>query len=585
MRFIETMNKPKSLALVIMFVVLCAVGSAITYRNVTNATHNAITHNPSSNRYRSGLLNVPEIHAPSGMPLVIVVSGSNYEMGYQYGLQAAPVIYQNLVLFKSRLLQAYGEETVIKDMRVWAYYLEKYDPGLKDWLEGIRDGCRERGFDVNYLDLVALTCYPAEMWCRPSVPYPPETGVMGAASTSLSQSLTREMPLHCTAFAATGSATKDGKPIVAITKMVPTEVMQTLILIAFPDEGYSFIANPYAGAVVQNSGMNSAGFAWVLTAILGPPIWGVVTEVYFHYLTQYCGSPDEAIEYLISTPRAGVTGTFVMSASNGSICVFESNSQVFAIRKPGDAGEDAPFLVQTNHFIHPELRKHNVLVPGIVWQDSLYRYATAWKYVSEAARRGAIDFEFAKKMFMSDDYFEPKDWYNPEAGGQWRYNVPGSPNVLNNFPASVAQSIFFPLDRIAYFQVGTPSGIGLPAGATGEYVKFQLTNDIVTLVSKADEITFGLYSEARNLFQAELNRKAPYLTDSVIQSIKEMLDKAMLEYEHGMIKAAHAYLAMRNLGSKAPDVLALWSEVLTHYAHAQLYAQMVTTRLKNLRAS
>lgn len=63
-----------------------------------------------------------------------------------------------------------------------------------------------------------------------------------------------------------------------------------------------------------------------------------------------------------------------------------------------------------------------------------------------------------------------------------------------------------------------------------------------------------------------------------------MLDKAMLEYENGMIKASHAYLTMRNPGSKAPDALALWSEALTHYAHAQLYAQMVTTRLKNLRA-
>ena len=88
--------------------------------------------------------------------------------------------------------------------------------------------------------------------------------------------------------------------------------MHSIILVAFPDEGNNFIVNPYAGAVAQNSGLNSSGFAWVLTAQFGPPAWGGVTEVYFHYLNQYCDSPLEAYQYLKETPRAGVTGAFVM---------------------------------------------------------------------------------------------------------------------------------------------------------------------------------------------------------------------------------------------------------------------------------
>jgi hypothetical protein len=516
---------------------------------------------------------VPPVQAPTGTPRVVVVYGSNYEMGYQYGFQAADLIYHNLALFKSRLLQAYGEETLYKDMKVWAYYLEKYDPYLKDWLMGIRAGCQEKGFDVSYLDLVALTCYPAEMWCRPNIPYPEEVGMGGYVTTSAQKTIP-EGYHSCTAVAAAGSATKDGKPVVAITKMVPREVMQTLILIAFPKDGYAFIANPYAGAVVQNSGMNSEGFAWVLTAILGPPIWGVVTEVYFHYLTQYCASPAQAIEYLKSTPRAGVTGTFVMSDAEGNLCVFESNSQVYAVRTPGVAGEKRTFLVQTNHFIHPELQAYNIIVPKIAWKDSLYRYATAWEYMSAAAEKGIIDFDFIKNMFQSDD------WYDPDAK-TWHYNDPGSENVLNNFPSSVAQSIFFPADRIAYFQVGTPSGVGLPAGATGEYVKLQLTSDAFTLTTQADEIAFSLYSEARNIFQKMLNSKPPYLTDLIVHSIKQMLDEAMLEYECGMDRAAFAYLA-RHEGWRTLDELQLWSDALTHYAKAQLYAQMAISRMKNL---
>ena len=218
---------------------------------------------------------VPPIEVPTGMPRVVVVYGSNYQMGYQYGIQVADLIYQNLALFKSKLIQTYGEETVYKDVQVWAYYLEKYDPYLKDWLMGIQAGCKEKGYDISYLDLVALTCYPAEMWCRPDTPYPEEVVMEDKTFTSTQNIAIPKNYYSCTALAASGPATKDGKPVVAITKMVPREVMQSLILVAFPEDGYAFIANPYAGAVVQNSGMNIAGFAWVLTAIIGPPIWGL----------------------------------------------------------------------------------------------------------------------------------------------------------------------------------------------------------------------------------------------------------------------------------------------------------------------
>lgn len=512
---------------------------------------------------------VPPAQNTSAMPPVIVVSGSNYEMGYQYGEQAAPLIYRNLAILKSNVIKVFGEETTYKDMEVWSYYADKYDPGLRKWLEGMKAGVRKKGYDINYLDLVLLTVYPAQMWCRPDAPYPDETGVK--SSLAISDKPTAEGYHSCHAFAATGSATKDGKPIVSISKMVPIETMHSLILIAFPDEGYSFIANPYAGAIVQNSGMNSSGFAWVLTAQFGPPAWGVVTEVYFHYLNQYCKLPIEAYEYLEETPRAGVTGAFVTSDATGNISVFESMSHVFATRVPGDAGETAEFLVQTNHLINPSLQGHN-LPPYIdLMVNSYSRYATAWEYVKAAAEKGEIDFDFAKKMYQSDD------WYNPDTN-KWHYNEPESPNVLNNFPESVTQSIFFPSDLIAYFQVGTPSGIGLPGGATGEYVKLQLADDPVTVTESADKAAFEFYSEARNLFAKELNRNAPYLTFLVAQSIRGMLDEAMIEYERGMDRAGFAYLAEIE-GRPVNEQVALWSEALTHYAKAQLYSQMAATRL------
>jgi len=521
---------------------------------------------------------IPPAQSTSGMPPVVVVSGSNFEMGYQYADQVANLIYHNVALLKSRLIQKCGKETMEKDMKVWAYYMEKHDSGLKDWLRGIQVGCRQKGYNISYIDLVAITVYPAQMWARPDIPYPPETGV-GSTAQALKQSSDTERQYHaCTSFAASAEATRDGKPIVAITKMVPIEVMHNLILIAFPDNGPSFIANPYAGAVVQNSGMNRSGFAWVLTAIFGPPAWGVVTEIYFHYLTQYCDSPAEARKFLESTPRAGVTGNFVMSDGDGNISLFESNAKASAVRKPGDAGETATFLVNTNHHIHPSMQPYNIPWEQWKWNlDSLYRYATCWEYVSAGAGKGEIDFPFAKRVFQSDD------WYDPDSK-VWHYNDPGSQNVINNFPSSVAQSIFFPADLIAYFQVGTPSGIGLPGGATGEFVRLQLADNPAEVTKHAQDSAFALYSEARNLFAKELNAKAPYLTYPVAQSIEEMLDEAMSEFERGMDRAGFAYMSGQE-GTLVNEQVVLWSQALTHYAKTQLLAQMVFTRMQKLAAS
>ena len=55
----------------------------------------------------------------------------------------------------------------------------------------------------------------------------------------------------------------------------------------------------------------------------------------------------------------------------------------------------------------------------------------------------------------------------------------------------------------------------------------------------------------------------------------------MIEYERGMDRAGFAYLAKIE-GRPVNEQVALWSEALSHYAKAQLYSQMATTRLKAL---
>jgi len=520
-------------------------------------------------------------YVSTGLPQVVVVSGTNYDMGVQYGRQTAAAINHNLALMKSNLYDAYGETTVTNDMAVWDYYIKKYDPDLADWLKGIAKGCKDKKYAISYLDLVLLMVYPSEMWARPTTPYPKE------AARTLKLKAARKAQMKpgyvppgagvdktkahsCNSFAATGSATRDGKPIIAIDQMVDEAAMDTVILIAFPKKGAAFISQPYAGRVNGNSAMNGSKFAWTMTAIMmDQPVWGLITETYFHYLAQDVTSTAAAQAYLKNTPRAGVTGGFTMS-DDITISVFECNALAYKIRKPGDEGETGQFTVQTNHLVDPSLQQYNPA--WLSFMGTYTRYDTVLEFITEALTPTAsVDFSFTKNMFASDD------WYDA-TGKTWHHNDPGSGNISNSH-GTINLSIFSPADLIAYLATGTPSGNGMPAGATGEYVKIQLAKSPKAVTAQAGNYADAFYWSAVDLFEYELNAKPAYLTYEVAESIRAKLDEAFLAYENGMDSAAFA-----NLEKNTQNQLALFGEALTYYAKAQLYSQLVTTQINKLKS-
>ena len=336
----------------------------------------------------AGTNSTPPAESWSGVPPVYVVAGSNYEMGYQYAVQAAPLMHHNYVATWSRLVSKLGEEAARGDLSVWWYYLKKYNPGMEDWYKGMVDGCKKMGYKIDELQLLSITIYPTIYWARPDLPYPAEAGVKGKNTSAASEVALAAEELHsCHASASTGTATADGKPVVSISKMVPFETGQCAILIAFPEDGPSFVAAPQAGQIAANSGMNNAGFASACTAIFAERAWSYPMEGDFAWLPQYAKSVDDALEYLESVPRGGVMGTVTMGDETGKISVFESTASEYEIRYPGDCGEPGSFLVQTNHLVAPDLQHWNP--PDVTSGGSWFRYQTLYKYVADAAAAGA----------------------------------------------------------------------------------------------------------------------------------------------------------------------------------------------------
>jgi hypothetical protein len=226
----------------------------------------------------------PEVYVSTGFPQVVVVSGTEYEMGLQYGQQTAARLAHNVAIQKNQLYEIYGQETVTTDLRVWDYYIKTYTPAMAEWFRGMADGCSQEGYNLSYYDILLVSYYPSELWSRPNVAYPAERGVKWAGPVKRPEVAPAERPHSCNAFAATGEATPDGKSILALDSMVGLEAMDNIILLAFPTEGAPFVTQSPAGKLAGNMGMNGNGFAWAMTAIMSDkPAWGLC-EAYFQWL-------------------------------------------------------------------------------------------------------------------------------------------------------------------------------------------------------------------------------------------------------------------------------------------------------------
>jgi hypothetical protein len=523
----------------------------------------------------------------TGFPQVVVVSGTNFEMGYQYGLQAAPLIYLNKQKVRSKLEKRLTKSVVDNDIKVFNYYLKQYDPKIVDWFKGISAGCKKMKVSVSYDDLVLMTVYPQELWARPDKPYPEMTPKFKRLNKKNKVPEYEHEKAHmCSSFGATGTATPDGNAVISIVAGADTEVNAQVILVAFPKEGNgnSFISFPFAGVIANNQALSSK-FAWVEPAApTWDPVWGVSTEFYFHYITQYADSIDDAMDFIKTTPRAGVTGNFLFADASGTIKALEANAQHYAERVPGtdypDTGdslyeqlygaEGENFLIMVNHYVHPDMFAYNGWsgwAMDHLTDDNTFRYGTLWQWLSSAPA-GSVDLDFIKTRWTTSN------WYDPFTT-TWTTNDPMSWYVPGN-GATQQADIFYPADNTAYILYGYSKGPLTIPYSTGEYTKLKLLASPLKVTEQANRDADTFCESAVEQYYKLVNDGS--LNDPVFQyQILDQLGKAYSAIDDGLAPHAYAYYS-----EKANDQMALYGSALSNYAKAQLYCQMVSTQLKSV---
>ena len=359
-------------------------------------------------------------------------------MGVQYASQVPEAIVHNLAIFKSTLYDTYTQSVVEKDMQVWDYYLKQYDPKFEDWLDGLQEGLKQKGYSVTHGELLMIMYYPSELWCRPSSAYPTETGVKALsvsvpAANASGVPLLQQLGCHWgddRGWKSDPCPGPDGRSRDVRPGHSP-RLSDRRRQLGVPDLRWE--------GERQRRDETARAFAWSMTAIpTMNSVWGL-GEGYFHYLAQYANSPAEAVEYLKATPRGSACGGFLFSDAT-TIRAFETHADRYHERVSGDEGETGNYMVQTNHLVDSSLSDINFPAGFGDIGGTQARYDTVFEFLKEA-NAGAVDWKWIQGVWASDD------WYD-KANAVWHRNTQGTGNTSNDHTSN-ASFVFQPKDLVA----------------------------------------------------------------------------------------------------------------------------------------
>ncbi len=291
--------------------------------------------------------NIPEIPYYNDVPLVpnvrpvIILQGSDYDMGYQHALQLIQVFGKYYLEGAATVKR--GEKN-IASIKKSEEYIRKYTPWAIDYVQGMADGCKEADIPMTYFQMLAHFVAPSR---NPS-----------------------EIE-DCSGWAAWGSTTKDGRLIAGgsgdheIRVGSKYEYRYEINLALYPETGNNYVFSPPSGGA-GHPGMNNKGVVNVHHGTTGyydrykNPDKGTTGEgVPRVFLLMHClrfaNTAEEAKQIALSIPDPGQRQGGIWADVKGNAFVIENKENPRAIRNPGDHGE-RDFLFSTNNLWSKELQ-------------------------------------------------------------------------------------------------------------------------------------------------------------------------------------------------------------------------------------
>jgi len=493
---------------------------------------------------------------PSILP-VVILKGSDYEMGFQYGEQACAYIDRTREDKWASALRRFSREEVLRALRANQSFVKRYTPEWIDFMKGMADGATKAGFPMTYTDVLLMNCTLPD----------PKTSVYPERAEKDSLP-----PKRCSVASAWGSATRDGR-LIGLDTLDTPDVAHAVVIIAYPDRGNAYICGADAGEIGDHFLMNNRGFFLGNSGGGGSPRpedegYGIAWACSLPYLVRFCDGAFEARD-MVTKWQINVPENFHFVDVRGNACVVEKTAAVQAVRKPGDFGEQ-DFLFSTNNYLAPEMKvtKEGGFVGGhggygayaaprnkMIW-DLFHNY------------HGSIDVEFAKMVLRFPG--APPPW-PPKGGWEAMFCRPTNLWTAVVLPhdgdEGIAHICTGPVGRVLHASIAGDGSVMKPiyryAAGTHTFYRLRLAKGPAELAEAAkgaaEEEIAGAYGKLMSM----------NYRDTGYVALKELYGKAVAEMFEGRNAFNKAVLASGN------SALALYSRAASLYARAQAHAREV----------
>jgi len=386
--------------------------------------------------------------------ITLRLQGAPSTIGYQHGFLLAPEIADALAVTRLSLTH--------DGKRDWAFFREaartvlwpRVEPEYREELQGIAAGAAAGGTKADLWDVVALNANLE----------------LGYYTATLDKDGRSGAPDKCSAFVATGRATRDGRPVIAHNNWSGylEGSRWNVVFDIRPAAGHRFVMDGFPGLIHSGDdfGINSAGIAITETTITGfkgfDPA-GIPEFARARKAMQYAASIDDFDRIMREGNNGGYANAWLVADMNtGEIARLELGLRNVTLERTRDG-----HFVGSNFPVNPKLAaeetKFRLDDPSL---SANARRVRAEQLMKENA--GKIDVAVAK-AYLSDHY----DAYEKKADAPSERSLCGhvdlSPRGMGDWfsawgPAGTVQAKV--ADAALAKRMAFEAAMGHPCGAT-----------------------------------------------------------------------------------------------------------------------
>ena len=280
----------------------------------------------------------PAYRYPTGGWIYLHIEGQPYERGYQHGHLMADEIVQYMERCAAQLDgRSKDQSWDLARTTANALFLRGFDREILEEMRGIADGAsdagaRWHGRRIDLIDMVVVNTTVELGQMKDALPLTPNglEGLHLESPNYFDQHRDFSAGDHCSAFAATGRATRDGRMVIGHTTWWPlTLAEQTNVLLDIkPAAGHRMLIQSYPGGIESGTDwyQNDAGIVLTETTIRQSPFNKDGTPVAFRarQAIQYGDNIDKVVQYLGTKNNGLYTNEWLIGdAKNNEIAMYE----------------------------------------------------------------------------------------------------------------------------------------------------------------------------------------------------------------------------------------------------------------------